>query len=323
MKIIYAAMLAFALDMLLGDPEWLVHPVVIMGKYISRAEAWLRRRFPATDRGEFHAGIVLALSLPLITLVVTLLPVMLLDRYLPALGFALQVFWGWQSFAVKGLIDAGKTVEEALDRGGLADARRAVGRIVGRDTERLDRQGIIRACVESLAENFSDGIVAPLFYFMIGGAPLALCYKAVNTLDSMTGYKNEKYLYFGRASARLDDVANFLPSRLAAVFLIIAAGFPGYNAGEAFRIWRRDRDKHESPNSAQTESAVAGALGIELGGGSYYFGSYKDKPVIGDGTRSAESRDIGRTAKMVFIGSLICLMALSAARAVLYFLMGA
>ena len=307
MKIIYAAIIALALDMMLGDPEWLIHPVVIMGKCISRAERALRRIFPATERGEFAAGLMLALSLPLLTLALTLIPVLLLDRYMPILSFALQVFWGWQSLAVKGLITAGKEVAGHLDRQETEEARRSVGKIVGRDTDKLDEDGIVRACVESLAENFSDGIVAPLFYFILGGAPLALCYKAVNTLDSMTGYKNKKYIFFGRASAKMDDAANFIPSRAAAVFLIMAARLLRYDAEGAARVWKRDRRKHDSPNSAQTEAAAAGALGIKLGGGSYYFGEYKEKPVIGDGNKKPDTGDIRRMSRMVFLGSLISL----------------
>ena len=322
MRIIYAAVLAMALDMLLGDPAWLVHPVVIMGRYISRAEEVLRKRFPATERGELAAGLVLAVSLPFFSLAITLTTVVLMERYFPAAGFVLQVFWGWQALALRGLITAGKEVADCLDRGGLEEARKAVGKIVGRDTGSLSAEGVIKACVESLAENFSDGVAAPLFYFMIGGAPLALCYKAINTLDSMTGYKNDKYLYFGRASARLDDAANLIPSRLAALFLIAAAGLTEYNAGDAFRVWKRDRRKHDSPNSAQTEAAVAGALGIELGGGSYYFGKYKEKPVIGDKMREAETGDIRRTGRLVFLASLISLAVFCAIRAGVYIYTG-
>lgn len=305
------------LDMILGDPKWLIHPVVIMGKYISKAENLFRRIFPATDRGEFAAGFLLALTLILLTLGVTLGPLLLLEAFCPSAAFILQVFWGWQALAVKGLIGAGKEVAGCLDRGELDEARRSVGKIVGRDTERLDVSGVIRACVESLAENFSDGIAAPLFYFIIGGAPLALCYKAINTMDSMTGYRNERYLHFGKVPARLDDAANFIPSRLAALFLVTASFFLGYDAGGAVYIWKRDRRKHDSPNSAQTESAAAGALGIELGGGSFYFGEYKEKPVIGNGTKKPDTGDIRRMGRMVFLGSLISLVVFCSVRALI------
>lgn len=318
MKIIYAAILAIILDILLGDPEWLIHPVVIMGGFISRTETLLREFFPKTRHGEYTAGLILAISLPVLTIAFTLTPVILLDRYAPKAAFVLQVFWCWQSLAMKGLLSEGRAVADALDRGETELARQSVSRIVGRDTESLDEKGIIRACIESLAENFSDGVFAPLFYFFIGGAPLALCYKAVNTMDSMVGYRNERYIYFGRAAARLDDAANIIPSRLAAWILIISSGFLGYDAKGALRIWKRDRRKHDSPNSAQTESVVAGALGIELGGGSYYFGKYKDKPVIGDSNKEPDSIDIRRSIKMVFLGTLVSLVLLCLAVSVIH-----
>lgn len=320
MDIIIAAILALTLDLLLGDPEWLIHPVVIMGRYIKSAEKRLGKVFPKTARGEYAAGMVLAISLPVLTFSITYGIIYLAGRCSPAAAFILQVFWGWQAIAVKGLISAGKDVAGALDKGDLDEARRFVARIVGRDTEGLDKEGIIKACVESLAENFSDGIAAPLFYFMAGGAPLALCYKAVNTMDSMVGYKNGKYLYFGRPAARLDDLFNYIPSRLSAATLIAAAGLSGFDAGNALRIWRRDRRKHDSPNSAQTESVVAGALGIELGGGSFYFGEYKDKPVIGDRMKAAKTDDIRCAIRMIFSGSLIFLSVFCALRAGIYFI---
>ena len=160
-------------------------------------------------------------------------------------------------------------------------------------------------------------MTAPLFYFVIGGAPLALCYKAVNTMDSMVGYKNDKYINFGRAPAKLDDIANYIPSRLSALFLILASELLGYDSREALRMWKRDRRKHESPNSAQTEAVAAGALGIELGGGSYYFGKYKEKPVIGDRKKEPDSGDIRRAVRMVFLGALISLTVFCAVRSVI------
>ncbi len=183
-------------------------------------------------------------------------------------------------------------------KGRPAAARQAVGRIVGRDTEALTREGVIRAAVETVAENASDGVIAPLFYMMLGGAPLALTYKAVNTMDSMVGYKNERYLHFGRAAAKLDDAANCLPSRIAALLWVAAAALTGNDAKGAWRIWRRDRRNHASPNSAQTESACAGALGVQLAGPATYFGQYYDKPTIGDATRPIEPEDILRANRM-------------------------
>ena len=308
MTICVAAFLGFLLDMWLADPGWMPHPVVLMGKCITRLEEVLRRRFPATPKGERAAGCVLAVLLPVGTLVLTEAICLLAGRIHPLLGLAVQTFWCWQALAVKGLAEESKNVYRQLATEDLPGARRVVARIVGRDTQALTEEGVTKAAVETVAENFSDGVVAPLFYMMIGGAPLALCYKAVNTMDSMIGYKNQRYLQFGRAAAKLDDAANYLPSRLAAVFWIAAAGLTGQDAPNAWRIWRRDRRNHVSPNSAQTESACAGALGVQLAGPAYYFGEYYNKPTIGDAKRPIEPRDILRANRMLFAGAGLALV---------------
>ena len=201
-----------------------------------------------------------------------------------------------------------------MKNGCLPAARMAVSRIVGRDTEALTAEGVTRAAVETVAENASDGVIAPLLYMLLGGAPLALTYKAINTMDSMVGYKNEKYLYFGRAAAKLDDVANYIPSRLAALLWIMAAAFTRNDAKGAWRIWRRDRRNHASPNSAQTESACAGALGVQLAGPAYYFGEYYPKPTIGDPLRPIEPEDILRADRMMYTASGLALAFGSAIR---------
>lgn len=308
MTICVAAFLGFLLDLWLADPGWMPHPVVLMGKCITRLEEVLRRRLPATPKGERAAGCVLAVLLPVGTLVLTGAICLLAGRIHPLLGMAVQTFWCWQALAVKGLAEESKNVYRQLAAEDLPGARRAVARIVGRDTQALTEEGVTKAAVETVAENFSDGVVAPLFYMMIGGAPLALCYKAVNTMDSMIGYKNQRYLQFGRAAAKLDDAANYLPSRLAAVFWIAAAGLTGQDVPNAWRIWRRDRRNHASPNSAQTESACAGALGVQLAGPAYYFGEYYNKPTIGDAKRSIEPRDILRANRMLFAGAGLALV---------------
>lgn len=308
MTICVAAFLGFLLDLWLADPSWMPHPVVLMGKCITRLEEVLRRRLPATPKGERAAGCVLAVLLPVGTLVLTGAICLLAGRIHPLLGLAVQTFWCWQALAVKGLAEESKNVYRQLATEDLPGARRAVARIVGRDTQALTEEGVTKAAVETVAENFSDGVVAPLFYMMIGGAPLALCYKAVNTMDSMIGYKNQRYLQFGRAAAKLDDAANYLPSRLAAVFWIAAAGLTGQDAPNAWRIWRRDRRNHASPNSAQTESACAGALGVQLAGPAYYFGEYYNKPTIGDAKRPIEPQDILRANRMLFAGAGLALV---------------
>jgi adenosylcobinamide-phosphate synthase len=210
-----------------------------------------------------------------------------------------------------------ENVRRKLVSGTLAEARKAVGRIVGRDTAELSDAGVTRAAVETVAENFSDGEIAPLFYMLIGGAPLALAYKAVNTMDSMVGYKNEDYIDFGRAAAKLDDAANFLPSRLAAILLIAAAPLVGLDGKNALRIWRRDRRKHASPNSAQTEAAMAGALHVQLAGPASYFGERVEKPYIGDPDRPIEPEDIRRANRLMYAAGFLGILVMGAVRVML------
>ena len=297
----------FGLDLLLADPAWMPHPVVGMGRAIAALEKRLRRLFPATPAGERAAGRVLAAALPLGTFALAAGALALAYRLHPAAGFALETLWCWQALALRGLADESGKVYAQLAKGDLPAARRAVGRIVGRDTGSLTAAGVTKAAVETVAENFSDGVAAPLLYLLIGGAPLGLAYKAVNTMDSMVGYKNKRYIDFGRAAAHLDDAANFLPARLAALLWIAAAGLAGFDAKNAWRIWRRDRFCHASPNSAQTESACAGALGVQLAGPAFYFGEYYDKPTIGDGSRPVEPADILRANRMLYLAGFLAL----------------
>ena len=299
----YAVLGGFVLDCLLGDPAWLPHPVVYMGKAISALEKRLRARLPKTPQGELLGGAIVAFCLPVGTFLLTSLVCLGAARISPWLGLAVQMFWCGQALAAKGLAQESTNVYRKLVKPDLPAARRAVSRIVGRDTQDLTLEGVTRAAVETVAENASDGVIAPLLYMLIGGAPLALTYKAINTMDSMLGYKNEKYLYFGRAAAKLDDVANYIPSRLAALLWIMAAAFTRNDAKGAWRIWRRDRRNHASPNSAQTESACAGALGVQLAGPAYYFGEYYPKPTIGDPLRPIEPEDILRADRMMYVAS--------------------
>lgn len=312
MIILAATAVGILLDLLFGDPACIPHPVVIIGKAISRLETFLRSHFPKTKSGERQAGIFLAVMIPSGTMMITVAVVLVARLIHPVVFFAVQAFWCWQALAIRGLRTESMRVYDCLKRKDLPAARKAVGRIVGRDTENLTEDGVIRAAVETVAENFSDGVFAPLFYMIIGGAPLALVYKSINTMDSMVGYKNEKYRYFGTAAAKLDDAANLIPSRVAAVFWILAAAVTGNHPRDAFRIWRRDCRNHASPNSAQTESACAGALGVQLAGGAWYFGEYYDKPTIGDDLRPVEAEDIRRTNRMMlaasFLAAAACLL---------------
>ncbi len=307
MRILLAALAGFALDLLLGDPERLapIHPVVLMGRAITALEKTLRPRFPQTEQGERCAGALLVLTVAAGTLILCKLILRALDAVFPPLAFALEGIWCWQALAVRDLKVEAMRVQDALENAGIDEARRAVGRIVGRDTAALDEAGVARAAVETVAENFADGVAAPLFYMLIGGAPLALCCKAVNTMDSMLGYKNEKYLHFGRAAARLDDAVNYIPARLAALLLIVSAKLCGEDAGGALRIWKRDRRRHASPNSAQCEAAMAGALGVRLCGPASYFGVLHDKPWIGDALRPIRAGDIARACRMEITGAFL------------------
>ena len=212
-----------------------------------------------------------------------------------------------QALAARGLVQESTNVYKELKKPDLPGARKAVSRIVGRDTAELTAEGVTKAAVETVAENASDGVIAPLFYMLLGGAPLALTYKAINTMDSMLGYKNERYLYFGRVPAKLDDAANYLPSRLAGLLWVAAAAFTRNDAKGAWKIWRRDRRRHASPNSAQTESACAGALGVQLAGPAYYFGQYYPKLTIGDALRPIEPEDILRANRMMYVASSFAL----------------
>lgn len=315
MDIVLAALCGFLMDLALGDPAWMPHPVVGMGKCIAALERGLRHAFPKTPRGELAAGAVLAAVLPLGTLGLAAGALWLCGLAHPALRFALEAVWCWQALAMRGLRDESRNVYRALTGGTLEQARAAVARIVGRDTAALSAGGVTKAAVETVAENFADGVAAPMFYMLLGGAPLALCYKAVNTMDSMVGYKNERYLYFGRAAAKLDDAANYLPARMAALLLAGAAALTGQNARGALRIGRRDRRSHASPNSAQTEAVMAGALGVQLAGPVSYFGKLYEKPTIGDALRPVEPGDILRANRMLYAAGTLCMALLACARA--------
>jgi adenosylcobinamide-phosphate synthase len=290
----------FGLDCLLGDPLSSAHPVVLMGKLISFLEKRLRARFPKTPQGERTAGRIMALCVPLISAGAGLLLLYFAWQVHPWAYFAVSAFLCWQCFAARCLMTEAKKVVTCLEKQGLSAGRCQVAMLVGRDTENLSEQQVVKAAVETVAENTSDGVAAPLFWMALFGAVGGLFYKAVNTMDSMVGYRNEKYLHFGRFAARLDDAVNYIPARLAALLLIAAAALTGMDAKNAWRIWRRDRRNHASPNSAQTESAAAGALRLRLAGDAVYFGQVHKKPFIGDDLRPIEPEDIRRSHRLLF-----------------------
>ena len=302
-----AMIIGYILDLIIGDPRGIPHIVILMGRLIAVFEKGLRKIFPDTPRGKRTAGGVLVLLMTLFAVCVGLL-LHLLYRigFIPGLIAESLLFW--QLIAIKDLRVESMAVCERLEDGDTEGARHAVSMIVGRDTAVLDDAGISRAAVETVAENTSDGIIAPMFYMAIGGAPLACLCKAVNTMDSMVGYKNEKYLDFGRIAAKTDDIVNWIPARLSALLMILATRFTGMDTANAKKIWRRDRRKHASPNSAQTESVCAGALDLRLAGDAYYFGELHKKEYIGDDIRPIEPADIGRANRLTFVTSVLCLI---------------
>jgi adenosylcobinamide-phosphate synthase len=270
---------AFLLDLALGDPKWLPHPVVMMGKFISRGERIL---LSGSARRDFLAGMILALALIVISAAAALVLIHFFALLPPLPAFLFTVSLASTTLATRGLLDAVTRVENPLRSGNLVEARKNLAQIVGRDTAALSEDKVLRASLESLAENTSDGIVAPLFYLFLGGIPLAMAYKAINTLDSVIGYRTERYLYFGRFAARLDDAANFIPARLTGLLMVIATFLVRLNTGLALRVLRRDHASHLSPNAGYPEATLAGALGIRLGGPSVYFGKEVWKPTMGD-----------------------------------------
>ncbi|MNW51250.1 cobalamin biosynthesis protein [compost metagenome] len=289
---------AYALDRLLGDPRWLPHPVVGMGKAIAALEAAIRRLVP--PRRYRAAGVLLPLVVAGGSFVLTWALLRLLAQVSPWLAAAVEAALIWTTIAAKGLRMAGMDVAGHLLRGDLPAARRALGMIVGRDTAHLDAPEITRGAVETVAENIVDAVVSPLVYGLLGGAPLAMAYRAVNTLDSMVGYKNDKYIDLGWASARLDDIANYIPARLTALLLYVAAWALRLDARGVWRMVRRDAAKHPSPNSGYPEAAVAGALGVRLGGENSYHSVVSFRAYMGDKTRELVPEDVAKTAKLMF-----------------------
>ncbi|MBO5055361.1 MAG: cobalamin biosynthesis protein CobD [Lachnospiraceae bacterium] len=310
---IFILCIAFLLDLLLGDPHFLWHPVRGMGSVISRTEKLLRKMLKLKDGKEEDKGKKLTAGgiLVLVTLVLAVgVPAALL--YLTqcihaGVRICLECIMCYQMLAMKSLKAESMKVYDAFRREGLPAARKAVSMIVGRDTERLEEEGVIKAAVETVAENTSDGVIAPLFYMLVFGTLGGFFYKAVNTMDSMIGYKNDVYFYLGRAAAKLDDVMNFIPARIAALMMILASFLLGFDGKNAFKIYKRDRYCHASPNSAQTESVCAGALRVRLAGDAWYFGKLYQKPFIGDEKRKVEWEDIRRANRLLYGTSFLTL----------------
>lgn len=311
----------FLLDLAIGDPRWLYHPVRLIGKLIDCFEKNIRKLLPKTPGGELAGGIFLVIGVVLVTVGVTAGILHMAYGLHAAAGFALESFMCYQMLAVRSLKDESMLVYDALTSGkesSLADGRDAVSRIVGRDTQNLDETGVTKAAVETVAENFGDGVFAPMFYMALGGPVCMYLYKAINTMDSMLGYKNERFLYFGRAAAKLDDVVNFIPARMAGIMLVISAWIGPFDGKNAGRIFARDRRKHASPNSAHTEAAAAGALDIQLAGDAYYFGKLYEKPLIGDPLQTVVPDDIRRMNRLMYGAAFLSATVLSAISFLLY-----
>lgn len=299
MRLEYQVLVAVALDLLIGDPRWLPHPVRLIGGLAMRLEAPLRQLFKRPK----VAGVATVATVLAATGLAAAVLVYGAGRLHPIFGNVVSILLLYSTIAAKDLMRHSGDVYRALNADDLPEARRRVSMIVGRDTDQLDEAGVVRATVESVAENIVDGVTAPMLFAILGGPVAALLYKAVNTLDSTFGYRNERYLRFGWASAKLDDVVNYFPARLTAPLVCIAAAVLGQSAADALRVLRRDGRKHPSPNSGLTEAAVAGALGVQLGGLSYYGGMPSEKPTLGDPHTALQRRHIWQTNLLMLVSS--------------------
>ena len=305
---LFALILGFFLDLLVGDPHGFPHPVVLIGKMISGGEKLVRKIFPKTVLGEQIAGGVLWVLVVGLSFAIPALLLSLAYGVNQWLGFALETLLCAQILATKSLKEESMKVYAALKTGDLEASRYAVSMIVGRDVSRLDEAGVTRAAVETVAENTSDGIVAPMLFLAIGGAPLGFFYKAVNTMDSMLGYVEPPYKNIGLVGAKMDDVFNFVPARLSAVLMLAAGGILRLDVKNGWKIFKRDRFCHASPNSAQTESVCAGLLGLRLAGDAWYHGVLHKKPYIGDGLREIETQDIPRACNLLYVTAFLALL---------------
>ncbi|WP_419655757.1 CobD: cobalamin biosynthesis protein [Desulfosarcina variabilis str. Montpellier] len=299
--LVLALIFGVLLDMLLGDPRWMPHPIRWMGKAIEHLEP----RFRAMQLTPQVAGGLMAGALVMAVWLISLLIVVLADAIHPLIGILVQAAMIFTCISARGLADAARQVGKALAGSGLAAGRRAVAMIVGREVDQLDETGVTRAAVETVAENLVDGVISPIFFVVIGGAPLAMAYKMVNTLDSMIGYKNEKYLYFGRFAARLDDLVNFIPARLSVPLIALAASLFGGNWRSALTVARQDARAHASPNAGYPEAAFAGALGVWMGGPNRYHGRVVEKPVIGQGLGDVGPAHIQKACRLMLSTSFL------------------
>ncbi len=308
--------IAFILDLIFGDPYFLPHPICLIGNTISFLEKKIRRWL----KNELLGGALLVFLVLVLSFGIPFAILHAAGRINNYLALVIEIYFCYQIFAVKSLKTESMKVYDPLTQKDMLGARKFLSYIVGRDTENLDEKGVIKATVETIAENTTDGVIAPLLFMAAGGAPLAFFYKAINTMDSMIGYKNEKYIRFGKCAARLDDAANFIPARIAALIMLVASAFLRLDFSGAVKIYLRDRKNHKSPNSAQTESVCAGALRVQLAGAASYFGQLVPKPTIGDAIRAIEPKDIVVTNQLMYLTSILAVIIVITVRGLIWWL---
>ena len=296
--------IAYVLDLIFGDPQNVVHPVQVIGKIISAGEKVLLRK-----KYKFLAGAVL--NIFTVSITYTLMYLISKSVKISVFFMIIEIYLMYTIFSINSLAREGNRVYRILKEGDIEKARKDLSYLVSRDTEMMDEKMIIRSTMETISENTVDGIVAPMFYMFLGGMPLAMAYKAINTLDSMVGYKNEKYMDFGKFSAKVDDAVNFIPARITGILIVLASMILGYDYKNSLKIFIRDRKNHSSPNSAHSEASVAGALGVQFGGKVSYFGKEIDKPTIGDKTKEFELEDIRKNIRIMYVTSFLSLVIFS------------
>lgn len=311
MEILIAAIIGFILDLIFGDPHWMPHPIRLIGFFISKGEKIVRKIIP---KKEFLGGMILTIFVVGISFIIPFGILFAAGSINIYLKIAIESIFIYQIMATKSLRTESMRVYKYLKNNDILNSRKYLSWIVGRDTENLNESQIVKATVETVAENTSDGVIAPLIYVMIGGAPLGFMYKAINTLDSMIGYKNDKYLYFGRFSAKLDDIANFIPAIVASYVMILGSFIMRLDYKNAIKIYKRDRHNSSSPNSAKTEAVTAGALQVQLLGDAYYFGKLVKKKTIGDDIRPVKIQDIIIVNNLMYTTSILSLIIFSLIR---------
>ena len=311
--------IAYVLDLIFGDPQNIIHPVQVIGKMTSSGEkSLLEKKYKSDRKYKFFAGMILNITIISLTYGITYLIHRTSENSI--IFTVAEIYLMYTVFSINSLAREGNRVYNILKEGNIERARKDLSYLVSRDTGTMDEKMIIRSTMETISENTVDGIVPPMLYMFLGGLPLSMTYKAINTFDSMVGYKNEKYMDFGKFSAKLDDVANFIPARVTGILIVISAMILGYDYKNSLKIFIRDRKNHSSPNSGHAEAGVAGALGVQFGGRVSYFGKEVDKPVIGDKIKDFELEDIKKNIKIMYAASFLSLVVFSVISVGIYFL---